>query len=277
MLRIDAHQHFWKFDPVRDSWINEEMKQIQRDFLPGDLAPVLQRNRIDGCVAVQSDQSLKENDFHLRLAADNHFIKGIVGWVDLQSDNIEEQLQELSRFKKIKGFRHVLQAEPDPDFMLRSAFIRGIRHLRQFNFTYDILIYPKHLGYAKQLVADFPDQRFVIDHLAKPLIKSQVITGWKEEMEAIALHKNVSCKISGMVTEADWKRWQKEDFNIYLDTVFEAFGSKRIMFGSDWPVCLVAASYEKMMEIVTDYTANLSTNEQADFWGGNAIEIYNLI
>lgn len=277
MLRIDAHQHFWKFDPVRDSWINDEMKQIQRDFLPGDLAPVLKRNRIDGCVAVQSDQSLVENDFHLRLAADNDFIKGIVGWVDLQSDDIEEQLQEFNQFKKIKGFRHVLQAEPDPAFMLRPAFVRGIRSLRRFNFTYDILIYPEHLGYAKQLVANLPDQRFVIDHLAKPLIKTQVIAGWKEDMEAIAKHENVSCKISGMVTESDWKTWRKEDFHIYLDTVFEAFGSKRIIFGSDWPVCLVAASYEKMIEIATEYTGKFSTDEQADFWGGNAMAFYNLI
>ncbi len=277
MLRIDAHQHFWKFDPVRDSWINEEMRAIQRDFLPADLEPVLKQNGMDGSVVVQSDQSVAENEFHLQHATSNDFIKGIVGWVDLRANDIEEQLQELSRHKKLKGFRHVLQAEPDPAFMLQPNFIRGISHLRKHGFTYDILIYPKHLSYAKQLVAALPDQPFVIDHMAKPLIKDQMIEDWKKDMAVIARHENVSCKISGMVTEADWKNWKKEDFRPYLDVTFEVFGSKRILFGSDWPVCLVAASYERMMEIVQNYISEFTEQEQADFWGGNAVSFYNLI
>lgn len=276
MLRIDAHQHFWKFDPVRDSWINEEMKLIQRDFLPSDLQPVLQQNGIEGSVVVQSDQSATENEFQLQNANNNEFIKGVVGWVDLQSDNIKEQLQELSRYKKLKGFRHVLQSEPDPAFMMRPDFLRGISCLRQFNYTYDILIYPKHLSYAKQMVAAFPDQPFVIDHLAKPFIKDGIIEDWKRDMVAIAQHENVSCKISGMVTEANWKQWKKEDFRPYLDVAFEVFGSKRILFGSDWPVCLVAASYEKMLDIVQDYISEFTTQEQSDFWSGNAVSFYNL-
>lgn len=276
MLRIDAHQHFWKFDPVRDSWINEDMKVIQRDFLPSDLQPVLQQNGIEGSVVVQSDQSATENEFQLQNANNNDFIKGVVGWVDLQSPNIKEQLQELSRHKKLKGFRHVLQSEPDPAFMMRPDFLRGIRCLRQFDFTYDILIYPKHLSYAKQLVAAFPDQPFVIDHMAKPFIKDGIIEDWKRDMVAFAQHENVSCKISGMVTEADWKQWKKEDFRPYLDVVFEVFGSKRILFGSDWPVCLVAASYEKMLGIVHDYISEFTTQEQSDFWSGNAVSFYNL-
>ncbi len=276
MLRIDAHQHFWKFDPVRDSWINEEMKVIQRDFLPLDLQPVLQQNGIEGSVVVQSDQSATENEFQLQNANNNEFIKGVVGWVDLQSDNIKEQLQALSRYKKLKGFRHVLQSEPDPAFMMRPDFLRGISCLRQFNYTYDILIYPKHLSYAKQMVAAFPDQPFVIDHLAKPFIKDGIIEDWKRDMVAIAQHENVSCKISGMVTEANWKQWKKEDFRPYLDVAFEVFGSKRILFGSDWPVCLVAASYDKMLDIVQNYISEFTTQEQSDFWSGNAVSFYNL-
>jgi L-fuconolactonase len=276
MLRIDSHQHFWKFDPVRDSWIDESMKLIQKDFLPSDLLPLLMSNGIDGSVAVQSDQSKAENEFLLELARANPFIKGVVGWVDLQADDIEEQLQELSRFKTLKGFRHVLQGEPDPAFMLRPAFLKGIHHLNRYGFTYDILIYPRHLANAAEMVAAFPDQPFVIDHLAKPLIKDQVIEDWKKDMLRMAAFENVHCKISGMVTEANWNSWTKEDFRPYLDVAFELFGSKRILFGSDWPVCLVAGSYERMLEIVTDYIAEFTLQEQADFWGGNAVSFYNL-
>ena len=277
MLRIDAHQHFWIFDPVRDSWINEDMSAIRRDFLPADLKPVLQLNNISGSVVIQSDQSNAETEFQLQHAADNEFIKGVVGWVDLQSNDIEEQLQELVRHKKLKGFRHVLQGEPNPEFMMLPAFLRGISYLQRYNFTYDILIYPKQLVTAKNLVAAFPDQRFVIDHLAKPFIKSQVIKDWKKDMASIAQLENVSCKISGMVTEADWQLWTKEDFKPYLDVVFEVFGSKRILFGSDWPVCLLAASYKKMLEIVEEYISDFTEQEQADFWAGNATSFYNLI
>lgn len=276
MPRIDAHQHFWRFDPVRDSWINDEMKLIQRDFLPSDLQPILRRNGIEGSVVVQSDQSEIENEFQLLNAANNDFIKGVVGWVDLQAVDIDEQLHKLSGYKKLKGFRHVLQAEPDPAFMIKPDFLRGVSHLHKYRFTYDILIYPRQLPYASQLAEAFPSQPFVIDHLAKPFIKDKIIEEWKKDIAAFAQHKNVSCKISGMVTEADWTSWKKEDFRPYLDVVFEVFGSKRILFGSDWPVCLVAASYEKMLGIVEDYISEFSKQEQADFWGGNAISFYDL-
>jgi L-fuconolactonase len=275
MLRIDAHQHFWKFDPVRDSWIDDNMKVIQRDFLPADLLPVLKQNGIDGSVVVQSDQSAAENEFQLMNAANNDFIKGVVGWVNLQAPDIEEQLQELHHHKILKGFRHILQAE-DPEFMMNTAFLRGMSYLERFNFTYDILIYPKHLAYATQLAAAFPSQPFVIDHMAKPPIREGAIEEWEKDMFRMAQLENVSCKISGMVTEADWKFWKKEDFRPYLDIVFDLFGSKRILFGSDWPVCLVAASYEKMLEIVEEYISEFTQQEQADFWSGNAISFYNL-
>jgi len=276
MLKIDAHQHFWQFDPVRDSWIDETMSEIQRDFLPEDLEPILKQNGLDGCVVVQSDQSKKENDFQLKNAGKNSIIKGVVGWVDLCSPKVEERLEYYSQFELLKGFRHVLQGEPDTSFMLQKSFMHGISLLKKFGFTYDILIFPIHLQNAKKLLEAFPDQPFVIDHIAKPDIKNKNIDNWKKDITAIAQLENVSCKVSGMVTEADWKNWKPEDFKPYLDVVFEAFGAKRVLFGSDWPVCNVAGGYEKMISIVQNYTSTLSQNEQELFWGGNAINFYNL-
>jgi L-fuconolactonase len=276
MLRIDAHQHFWKFDPVRDSWITADMAVIQKDFLPGDLQPLLEANGLHGSVIVQSDQSEHENAFQLANAAGYDFIKGIVGWVDMQADNIEERLAHYKQFKKMKGFRHVLQGEPDRALMLQPAFKRGIGLLKQFGFTYDILIFPDQLEYIPAFVAAFPDQPFVIDHIAKPYIKDKKIEAWKKDMLPISRFENVYCKISGMVTEANWKNWKQEDFKPYLDTVVEAFGIKRIMFGSDWPVCLVAASYAEMMAIVKDYFSAFTQDEQDLFFGANATLFYNL-
>ena len=275
-MQIDAHQHFWQFDPVRDSWINDEMTVIRNDFLPQQLQRVLQQNNIDGCVTVQSDQSEKENEFQLNNAAEFDFIKGVVGWVDLQSQDVEERLAYYSGFKKMKGFRHVLQGEADRALMLKPAFMQGISHLQKFGFTYDILIFPDQLKFAAELVAAFPDQKFVIDHIAKPNIKDQKIDGWQKDIRALGIYKNLWCKISGMVTEADWKTWKPEDFIPYLDTVVETFGADKIMFGSDWPVCLVAARYEKMLAITTDYFAAFTASEKAKFFGLNAVEFYNL-
>lgn len=275
-MRIDAHQHFWIFDPVRDSWIDETMAAIQRDFLPADLKPILDRHQIDGCVAVQADQSETETDFLLNHAAENDFIKAVVGWVDLRADNIEERLEQSSRFKKLKGFRHVLQGDPDRALMLKPEFTRGIKALQKNGFTYDILIFPDQLIYAEELVRSFPEQKFVIDHIAKPYIKRQEIEGWKRDIAAVARHQNVWCKVSGMVTEADWQNWQEADFTPYLDVVFEHFGTKRLMFGSDWPVCNVAGGYDRMISIVKNYTSKLSENERADFWGNNAVGFYNI-
>ncbi|CAN5594535.1 amidohydrolase family protein [soil metagenome] len=276
MQKIDAHQHFWQFEPVRDSWINDEMKVIQRDFLPGDLHPLLQEFDFDGCVVVQSDQSELENEFQLLNAEQFDFIKGIVGWVDLQSANISERLAFYSSFKKIKGFRHVLQGEADRALMLKPAFMNGISQLKKFGFTYDILVFPDQLVHVEKFVQHFPNQKFVIDHIAKPNIKEWEITEWSKQMLAIAAHKNVYCKISGMVTEAEWNDWKIEDFAPYLDTIVQAFGTGRIMFGSDWPVCLVAASYEQVLQIVTEYFAHYTQQERDQFFGLNAIEFYDL-
>lgn len=273
---IDSHQHFWKFDPVRDSWITEEMKVIQRDFAPEDIKPLLDNNNIGGCVAVQADQSDKENSFLLALAEKNDFVKGVVGWVDFQAEDVEEKLIQYSSHDKLKGFRHVLQGEKQRDFMLRPAFKNGIGKLKHFNFSYDILIFPDQLKFTLDFVRSFQDQRFVIDHIAKPYIKDKKIDQWKKDMQALAKEDNVSCKISGMVTEADWKNWRKEDFKPYLDVVVESFGVKRIMYGSDWPVCLVAASYDKMFQIVKEYFSGFSNDEQQLFFGTNATQFYNL-
>jgi len=276
MLKIDSHQHFWKFDPMRDSWIDDSMANIRRDFMPGDLKPILAKFDIDGCVAVQADQSEVETEFLLSLAEENDFIKGVVGWVDFRASNVGDRLAYYSQFKKIKGFRHVLQGESDRALMLSPQFTKGISALKIYDYTYDILIFPDQLGYINQFVKIFGGHRFVIDHIAKPDIKNKNIDRWEKGIKAIAKHENVWCKVSGMVTEADWQNWVLKDFEPYLDTIFEAFGPKRIMFGSDWPVCNVAGGYQQMLSVVKNYTSKLSADEQAQFWGINSIEFYKL-
>jgi L-fuconolactonase len=274
-MKIDSHVHFWKYQPTRDAWITEEMKIIQRDWLPQDLLPWLQHHHINGAVAVQADQSEEETNFLLALADQFDFIKGVVGWVDLRSAQVESRLSHFTSFKKIKGFRHIVQAEAE-GFLLQPDFLRGIRLLRAFDFTYDILVYPKHLKAVREFVHRNPDQHFVIDHLAKPLIKSREMDTWKNDMVQLAAHEKVYCKVSGLVTEADWKNWKGQDFAPYLDVVFDLFGTKRILYGSDWPVCLVAATYQQQQSIVENYISNLSIQEKEDIMGGNAVRFYNL-
>lgn len=272
---VDSHQHFWKYDPVDHEWINDSMSAIRKDFLPGDLLPILQQNNIDGCIAVQADQSEKETDFLIELASTNDFIKGVVGWVDLRAKNIRERLVYYKQYPTIKGFRHILQGE-EPEFMLQPDFLRGIAALKEFGFTYDILIYPKHFSAAIELVKQFPEQPFVIDHLAKPFIKDGLIDDWKHGIETIAQFPNVYCKLSGMVTEADWNNWKQQDFIPYLDIVVKSFGANRLMYGSDWPVCLVAAFYEEMIGVVKEYFASFSQQEREAIFGGNALRFYRL-
>lgn len=276
MLKIDAHQHFWRYNPERDAWITDEMAVIRRDFLPADLEEVLVKNNIDGCVVVQSDQSAVENYFKLNNGLENEFIRGVVGWVDLQADDIDEQLSYLSNFQKLKGFRHVLQSEKDRALMLRKNFTYGISNLKKYDFTYDVLIYPDQLEYALKLAQKFPNQKFVINHAAKPYIKDQKIDGWKQQMKAFKTLENVYCKVSGLVTEADWKNWKYADFVPYLGVMADTFGMKRLMYGSDWPVCLVSCTYKKMKSIVDNYFKPFSRDEKDAFFGGNAMAFYNL-
>lgn len=276
MLRIDSHQHFWKFNKVRDTWITEDLEVLRDDFLPKHLEPILEHFKFDGCVVVQSDQSPAENKFQLQNAKTNPFIKGVVGWVDLQAEDIQVQLEDLSVHKALKGFRHILQGEEDRALMLKPAFVNGISKLKDFGFTYDLLLFPDQMKYAAELVAMFPDQLFVLDHIGKPDIKNKNITDWKKDIEALAKFDNVYCKASGMVTEADWRHWKPADFTPYLDVVFEAFGAHRVMYGSDWPVSLLAAIYGQLIELMEGYVSKLSLHEQELFWGGNATKFYNL-
>lgn len=273
---IDSHQHFWIYEAEKHAWIDDDMKVIRQNFLPEDLKIVYQENNIDGCVAVQADQTLAETDFLLDLADKNDFIKGVVGWVDLRASNINEVLKQYSKFPKLKGFRHVVQGEADHNFMLRPDFGNGIAALEKYNFTYDILIFPHQLGAALELVRRFPNQKFVIDHIAKPYLKDGFHDGWAVLMKAIGEHKNVYCKLSGMTTEADYKNWTSEQIEPYMQLVLDAFGTNRILFGSDWPVCLVAGNYTKTKELVANFIAKLSSEEQAAIMGGNAMQFYNL-
>lgn len=273
---LDSHQHFWKYEPVKHEWIDDAMSVIRKDFLPQDLQKVYAENGIDGCIAVQADQTLEETDFLLDLADKNDFIKGIVGWVDLRAENIEEILEKYSKSSKLKGFRHVVQGEPDHNFLLRPDFLRGIAALEKHNFTYDILVFPHQLGAVLELVKRFPNQKFVIDHIAKPYIKDGFYDGWAALMFEIGKCKNVYCKLSGMATEADYNTWTAEQITPYMKLVLVSFGWKKVMFGSDWPVCLVAGNYKKIKQLVTEFIAQLSSTEQASIMGENAKIFYSI-
>ncbi|MBO3699900.1 amidohydrolase [Roseivirga sp. E12] len=274
-MRLDAHQHFWQYDAGRDTWIDKSMVVLKRNFLPDELEKELKNSGIDGCIVVQADQSEEETDYLLELASQNQFIKGVVGWVDLQADNIKDRLAHYVQNKKLKGVRHILQAET-PDFMLGDNFTRGIKALSAFNLTYDILILPKHLGAVLELVHRFPRQRFVLDHLAKPEIKDQIFSPWKEELMMLAEMPNVYCKVSGLTTEADWHRWKPQDVHSYLDIAFEAFGTDRLMYGSDWPVCLLAGGYTTAYELLSNYMQSFAEEDKEKVFGLNAQKFYNL-
>jgi len=273
--KIDSHQHFWKYNSVRDSWITDDMRVIQKDFYPTDLEPLLLENTFDGCVAVQADQSENETNFLIERAEKNSFIKGVVGWVDLRSTSVEDRLAHFSKHSKLKGVRHVVQGEP-AGFLMQKDFLRGIKALEKFNLTYDILIKEHQLEEAIWFVSQFPNQKFVIDHMAKPQIGKAGKSTWEKHMAILAGFPNAYCKLSGMVTEANWKTWKHEDFTPYLDSVFESFGTIRLMYGSDWPVCLVAGSYPDQLSIIEQYLSTFSETEKQSIMGENAIRFYNL-
>lgn len=274
-MKIDSHIHFWNYHPVKYAWITAEMQTIQRDFLPKDIDPLFKENNIAGCIAVQADQSEAETHFLLALANENEFIKAVVGWVDLKASNLDERLDYFSRFKKLKGFRHIVEAESDACFLLNPDFCAGIAKLSQYHFTYDILVSSAQLKTVAVFVSQFPEQKFVIDHLAKPNIKQADFLVWEKEIRAIAQYPNVYCKVSGLVTQADWKLWKTDDFTYCLDVVTKAFGMERLLFGSDWPVSLLAATYADATKILLDYYAGFSSNEQDAFWAKNAARFYD--
>jgi L-fuconolactonase len=275
-MRIDAHQHFWTYNPQEYDWIDESMAVIRRDFLPQDLEPELQHAAFDGSVAVQVRQTLEETRWLLGLAERSPRIRGVVGWVDLRSADLRSQLKEFANHPKFVGVRHIVQSEPDERFLLREDFQRGISMLEEFDLAYDILIYTKHLPVAAEFVERFPKHRFVLDHLAKPPIKNGEIETWAMGIRRLAAFPNLWCKLSGLVTEAHWQQWKPEDIRPYLDVAFEAFGTERLMIGSDWPVCLVASSYGRTLDVIRSYVQNLSEPERGAVLGENARRFWRL-
>lgn len=275
-MTIDAHQHFWNYDPQRHQWISDHLSMLHRNFLPADLEPVLQANDVAGCIAVQTDQTEEETLFLLGLANRHDFIKGVVGWVDLQLPAIAGRLSYFSQYNHLKGFRHILQAETQRDLFLQQPFLDGISLLEQYHFTYDILILPDQLPYLPALISRFPNQRFVIDHLAKPSIRTGAYQPWKKDIQKVAAYGNVYCKVSGMVTEATPGNWKDSDFVPYIETVLEAFGIERLMYGSDWPVCLAEADYTNVINLTRSYFHTFSEEEQLMFFYRNAVDFYHL-
>lgn len=275
-MRIDSHQHFWIYSPEEYDWIDESMAAIRRDFLPEHLKPQLERCGFQGSVAVQARQSLEETRWLLQLAEQSPFIFGVVGWVDLQSSDVRSQLKDFCRHPKFVGVRHIVQAEPDDRFLLRPEYLRGIEALEEFDLAYDILIYTRHLPVAAEFVERFPRQRFVLDHMAKPPIKRTEIHEWAQGMRRLSTFPNVFCKLSGLVTEADWGHWTPDQITPYLDVAFETFGADRLMIGSDWPVCLVAASYPQATDLVKNYIQEKAPSRIEDLLGGNAARFWRL-
>lgn len=274
-MTIDSHVHFWKYDKKRDAWITREMKVLQQDYLPENLSLTLKRNDVDGCIAVQADQSELETHFLVELANTHSMIKGVVGWIDLQNENLPDRLAYFSQYNIIKGWRHIVQSEPE-DFLLNKNFQHGIGLLQSYGYTYDLLIYPQQLKSAIQFVEEFPDQKFVLDHCAKPVIKNKKIDDWKAGICALAQHPNTYCKLSGLFTEAAWKEWHAADFYPYLDAVFEAFGTDRLLFGSDWPVILLSGIYVQWKSLIEKYMENFSVEDQEKVFGENAVKFYKL-
>jgi L-fuconolactonase len=275
-MRIDSHQHFWKYSAANYGWISDRMPELKRDFLPSDLKPLLEAEGFDGSIAVQARQELEETRWLLQLAGKNEFIKGVVGWVNLCSPKLPAELEQFASHPKLVGVRHLVQDEPDDEFMLRPAFRQGIGQLAHYGLKYDLLLYQRHLPIAVKLVRELPAQQFVLDHIAKPGIADSSIQVWDRDIRELAKCGNVWCKVSGMVTEARWKQWRVEEFRPYLDVVFEAFGPERLMIGSDWPVCTLSANYAVTIGIVRDYICRLDSRQQEEIFGRNCARFYGV-
>ena len=275
-MKSDSHHHFWSYSQSEYGWIHDDMRTIRRSFLPLDLKREIAEVGIDGVVSVQARQTLTETEDLLSWAQEHDFIRGVVGWVPLVSDSVQADIEMFADRDELKGVRHVLQDEPDDHYMLRDDFNRGVALLKDFDLAYDILIFERHLPQTLQFVDRHPQQVFVLDHVAKPRIKKGLLEPWQTNITQLAQRPNVYCKVSGMATEADWGAWTEEQLTPYFDTVFSVFGPKRLMFGSDWPMCLLATSYEHWFRLVEKYVARLSDSEQERFWDGTAVEAYGL-
>jgi L-fuconolactonase len=275
-MKIDTHQHFWKYNRRDYVWMTSRMDKLRKDYLPSDLLPLIGAAGINATVAVQARQCLEESRWLLQLAAEYPFIRAVVGWVDLCSEQVVAQLEHLAENPKFRGVRHVVHDEPDDKFMLRATFLNGLRQLKKFGLTYDLLLFPRHLPIACDVVKQFPEQRFVLDHIAKPPIRMRNKEPWASDVKRLAEFPNVFCKVSGLVTEVEWGSWNAQDFEPYLDIVLSAFGPHRLMIGSDWPVCTLAAEYRSVINLEADYIARLSSDEQHAIWEKNPSEFYSI-
>jgi L-fuconolactonase len=272
---IDSHVHFWKYSKSEYTWMDNTMKVLQKDYLPSDIEPTLRRNNVDGCIAVQAATTTVESRFLAELAKTHDIIKGVVGWADLRAGDVEKQLSELKDYPSIVGIRHIVQSEPD-DFLYDPSFRAGVSLLRDFGYTYDILIYPRQLKAAIDFVAEFPGQTFILDHCAKPVIRKKELDTWKAQISDLAAFPNVSCKVSGLVTEAEWKKWSPADFYPYLDVVFEQFGTDRLLFGSDWPVMLLSGIYVQWKSLLEKYMEQFVQEDRDKVFGENARRVYGV-
>lgn len=273
---IDAHHHFWHYDPADYGWIGDGMHVLKRDFTATDLAGEID-GLVDGVISVQARQDVDETRWLLDEARETPFVVGVVGWVPLTADDVEDRLEQLTDESELVGIRHVLQDEPDESYMLREDFNRGVDVLCRFGLAYDVLIYERHLERAIDFVDRHPDQVFVLDHLAKPRVREGLTEPWATNIRTFAEREHCYCKVSGLATEADWETWTASDLRPYLDTAFDAFGPQRLMFGSDWPVCLLACDYRRWYHLVDEYVSELTEQERERFWGGTAAEAYGLV
>jgi L-fuconolactonase len=273
---IDAHQHLWSYQSSEYAWISEKMSVLARDYLPEQLRVEMKKATVDGTVVVQARQTVSETEWLLSLARNSTILRGVVGWAPISSETFPQELERLRQEKKLKGLRHVIQDEPDDNFILRSDFNRGISAMASSGLVYDILVFARQLPATMQFVDKHPNQVFVVDHIAKPSISKAILDPWRSHIRQLAQRKNVYCKISGMVTEANWSNWRMEDLQPYVDTVLGAFGPDRLMAGSDWPVCLLATTYSDWFVTLHKMLHSLSATEQESIFGGVASQVYRL-
>jgi len=273
---VDSHQHFWRVGQFDYPWMTPQVELLCRDYLPPMLTPILSRSRVDKTILVQASNSIEETRWLLELADENSFIGGVVGWVDLQSDDVARQLDEFTAHPKFKGVRHLVESEAADDWLTQASVIRGLRELGSRGLVYDLLVHTRHLKHAESAVNQCPDLRFVIDHMAKPPIAHGEIDEWSRALKQMAAHPNISCKLSGLVTEANWANWRVEDLKPYVEAALECFGPKRMMFGSDWPVCLLAATYERVLESFEMLLAGLDEKDKRRVFSESAIEFYRI-
>ena len=273
---IDSHQHFWQLGRFDYPWMNSSLGVLYRDYLPDQLEPILARNGVVKTVLVQASNSVEESRWLLKLADEHAFIGGVVGWVDLISDDVNHQLDELVSHPKFKGVRHLVESEPADDWLVQPQVLRGLKRLSAYGVSYDLLVHTRHLMHIQKVVDACPDLKLVVDHMAKPPIAKGAIETWRQELREVAANENIHCKLSGLVTEANWTSWTTDDLRPYVDCALELFGSSRLLFGSDHPVCLLAASYDRVLESFGELLTELSADEQERIFARNAAEFYRL-